>query len=301
MGQRGDPGPAGHLRGAARPPAAAHASRLPGAAPGDTGAAQRQGRPRAPPAARRLAPCRRWPGLYRARHRRRAGAGRDAGGTARARARVGGRRVLRRPGHELAAGRALLRPGQGTGAGTASVLPGRLPAPDHPEPGRRGGRARGRSRRHGESPVAGPGVAGRHRAVPDVRRPAAAGLPCGHVPRRGGHLGRLQLAVRDQQPGRDLPSLAGLHRRGLHRPVRPADPGQVDADRPLEARRNTRMDPGLPAFLAGEDAHTRRSAGFFPWLAGLLAVSAGAGGQDRPPCRHPVPERARLHRHAHHR
>ena len=113
----------------------------------------------------KLRPPRGRPGLCRAGHPWREGARRSAGRTPGTRAGVGGQPVLRRPGPELPAGRALLRPGQGTGGLAAAVGQGRLPASDHPEPGRRGHRATFCSWRCDEPAAARRGVADRYRAV----------------------------------------------------------------------------------------------------------------------------------------
>ena len=284
-----------------RAPAAAHGARLPGRAAGHTAAARRQGRPQAPARAGQLRPPRGRPGLCRAGHPWREGARRGAGGAPGAGACVGGQPVLRRPGHELTAGRALLRPRQGTGGFAAGVGQGRLPASDHPKPGSDGHRATSCSWRCDEPAAARRGVADRYRAVRGVRSPAVAGLPRLSVPRRGGHIQRLQLDLRQLWLGRPVPAVAGLQRRGLLPALRPADPGQMDPGRPLEAPADQDLEPAPPALLAGENPGPGQSAGAVHWLARLPAVPPGARRQDRPPRRHLLQDRAGLHRHAHHR
>ncbi len=264
-------------------------------------AAQRQGRPQEPAGARPLTPPRGRPGLCRTGHPRREGARRRASGTPGARSGVGGRPLLRRPGHELTAGRALLRPGQGTGGFAAGVGQGRLPASDHPEAGRDGHRATCCSRRCAEPAAARRGVAGRRRTVCGVRGPAVAGLPRLSDPRRGSHIRRLRLDFRRRWLGGPLPAVAGLQRRHLLPALRPAHPGQVDPGGPLEAPGDHGLEPALRALLAGENPDPGKSAGTVHGLAHLPAVPQGTRGQDRPPRRHLLQDRAGLHRHAHHR
>ena len=79
--------------------------------------------------------------------------------------------------------------------------------------------------------------------------------------------------------------------------------GQVDADRSLEATGDPRLEPGLPPLLDGQDAGPRRTR----WSCCssgsplYVALPAGAGREDRPGRRDPLPERAGVHRPAHHR
>ena len=83
--------------------------------------------------------------------------------------------------------------------------------------------------------------------------------------------------------------------------MHPADPGQVGADRPVEASGDPGLEPGVPPLLDRQDPDPAQPAGPVRRLTALLALPAGAGREDRPRRRHPLQARARVHRPAHHR
>ena len=113
---------------------------------------------------------------------------------------------------------------------------------------------------------------------------------------------RLRVDLRRRRFDRHLSAVGPVRRRGLPRPVRPADPGEVGAHRPVEAPADPHLEPGVCPLLDRQDAGPVEPSGpAVRRFAALRALSEGAGRENRARRRDLLPARARLHRPAHHR
>ena len=174
--------------------------------------------------------------------------------------------LLRRSGRRLAGDGAVLRPGAEAGRPAVGVDEGHLPAPHDQQPG-------GGARRRTAPSRTGPGRAvGARRRSRCRRRPARRQyVLCGALQlliflgysylAAFVAAGAIEWISAGSGRARHLPAVGRVRRRRLRRPVPPADPGQVDAHRSVEAPADPHLEPGVRPLLDRQDAGPVEPAG----------------------------------------
>ena len=164
-------------------------------------------------------------------------------------------------------------------------------------PGRSSCDRPGRSRGRGRS------SSGRqHAGVHRVRDAAAAVFPRLRLGGRARRRVGLWVDLCRIRIGRRLSAGRHVRRSRFCGGVHPADPGQVGPHRPVETRADPHLEPGLRPLLDRQDAGPVEPAGLPDrWFAALPGLPAGARRQNRAGHGDLLPQRAGVHRPAHHR